>query len=134
MHKEKSHSVEERIVSISQSRVRPIVRGKVKTPTEFGADAIYRNRTNLQYCKSTGIRLSGSRLGRPPKVVTAAEKKQAKLDSRKRNEVEGAFGVTKRRYGLNLIMAKLQEISETVIALQFLMMNLERRLLPKQFF
>ena len=37
MHKEKSHSVEERIVSISQSHIRPIVRGKVKTPTEFGA-------------------------------------------------------------------------------------------------
>jgi transposase, IS5 family len=175
MHKEKSHSVEERIVSISQSHVRPIVRGKVKTPTEFGAkvsislvdgyasieklswnnyhegdtlipaieryyeqrgyyplvvgaDAIYRNRKNLQYCKEKGIRLSGPRLGRPPKVVTAAEKRQARLDSRKRNEVEGAFGVTKRRYGLSLIMAKLQETSETVIALQFLVMNLEHRL------
>jgi len=55
-------------------------------------------------------------------------KKQAKIDSRKRNEVEGAFGVTKRRYGLSLVMAKLQETSETVINLQFLVMNLERRL------
>jgi len=175
MHKEKSHRVEERIVSISQPHVRPIVRGKVKTPTEFGAkvsislvdgyaaieklgwnnyhegdtlipaieryydqrgyyplvvgaDAIYRNRENLQYCKAKGIRLSGPRLGRPPKIVTAEDKKQARLDSRKRNEVEGAFGVTKRRYGLSLVMAKLQETSETVIALQFLVMNLERRL------
>ena len=175
MHKEKNHRAEERIVSISQPHVRPIVRGKVKTPTEFGAklsislvegyasieklswnnyhegdtlipaiegykaqrgyypemvgaDAIYRNRLNLRYCKEKGIRLSGPRLGRPPKIVTASEKRLAKLDSRKRNEVEGAFGVTKRRYGLNLIMAKLQETSETVIALQFLVMNLERRL------
>jgi transposase, IS5 family len=175
MHKEKTHSVDDRIVSVSQPHVRPIVRGKVKTPTEFGAkvsislvdgyalieklgwnnyhegdtlipaieryyeqrgyyplvagaDSIYRNRNNLQYCKAKGIRLSGPRLGRPPKVVTAAEKRQAKLDSRKCNEVEGAFGVTKRRYGLSLIMAKLQETSETVIALQFLVMNLERRL------
>jgi len=175
MLKEKSHRVEERIVSISQSHVRPIVRGKVKTPTEFGAklsislvegyasieklswnnyhegdtlipavekykeqrgyyplvvgaDAVYRNRLNLQYCKEKGIRLSGPRLGRPPKVVSALEKKLARQDSRKRNEVEGAFGVTKRRYGLNLIMAKLRETSETVIALQFLVMNLERRL------
>jgi transposase, IS5 family len=64
-----------------------------------------------------GIRLSGPRLGRPPKIVTTAEKRQAKLDSRKRNKVESAFGVTKRRYGLELIMAKLQETSETVIAL-----------------
>lgn len=31
------HSVEHRIVSLSQPWIRPIVRGKVKTPTEFGA-------------------------------------------------------------------------------------------------
>ena len=31
------HSVEHRIVSLSQPWVRPIVRGKVKAPTEFGA-------------------------------------------------------------------------------------------------
>ena len=31
------HSVPERIVSISQPYIRPIVRGKAKTPTEFGA-------------------------------------------------------------------------------------------------
>ena len=97
-------------------------------PLVVGADAVYRNRLNLQYCKEKGIRLSGPRLGRPPKVVSALEKKLARQDSRKRNEVEGAFGVTKRRYGLNLIMAKLRETSETVIALQFLVMNLERRL------
>ena len=32
-----THKVENRIVSISQPYVRPIVRGKTKTPTEFGA-------------------------------------------------------------------------------------------------
>lgn len=32
-----THSVEHRIVSLSQPWVRPIVRGKVKAPTEFGA-------------------------------------------------------------------------------------------------
>ena len=32
-----THKVENRIVSISQPYVRPIVRGKAKTPTEFGA-------------------------------------------------------------------------------------------------
>ena len=31
------HSVEHRIVSLSQPWIRPIVRGKVKAPTEFGA-------------------------------------------------------------------------------------------------
>ena len=33
----KTHSVEDRIVSLSQPWIRPIVRGKTKAPTEFGA-------------------------------------------------------------------------------------------------
>lgn len=37
MYDVKIHSVEERIVSIHQPHVRPIVRGKAKAPTEFGA-------------------------------------------------------------------------------------------------
>ena len=37
MYDHKVHSVENRIVSLSQPWVRPIVRGKSKTPTEFGA-------------------------------------------------------------------------------------------------
>ena len=45
-----------------------------------------------------------------------------------RNGVEGVLGVGKRPYGLSCIMARLQETSETVIALQFIIMNLERRL------
>lgn len=37
MYKARVHSVSDRIVSISQPWLRPIVRGKVKTPVEFGA-------------------------------------------------------------------------------------------------
>ena len=37
MYDNKTHSVENRIVSISQPYVRPVVRGKAKAPTEFGA-------------------------------------------------------------------------------------------------
>lgn len=37
MYDNKVHAVEHRIVSISQSWLRPIVRGKVKAPVEFGA-------------------------------------------------------------------------------------------------
>lgn len=37
MYRNKTHSVKNRIVSISQPYIRPIVRGKVKAPTEFGA-------------------------------------------------------------------------------------------------
>ena len=37
MYENHTHSVEDRIVSISQTYMRPIVRGKAKTPVEFGA-------------------------------------------------------------------------------------------------
>ena len=37
MYDNKTHSVDNRIVSISQPYVRPVVRGKAKAPTEFGA-------------------------------------------------------------------------------------------------
>jgi hypothetical protein len=37
MYDEKTHSVEDRIVSISQPHLRPIVRGKEHRPVEFGA-------------------------------------------------------------------------------------------------
>ena len=37
MYKNKVHTVADRIVSISQPYIRPIVRGKAKAPTEFGA-------------------------------------------------------------------------------------------------
>ena len=37
MYENNTHSVKDRIVSISQPYIRPIVRGKAKTPVEFGA-------------------------------------------------------------------------------------------------
>ena len=37
MYQNNKHSVKDRIVSISQPYIRPIVRGKAKSPTEFGA-------------------------------------------------------------------------------------------------
>jgi transposase, IS4 family len=37
MYREKKNSIPNRIVSLSQPYIRPIVRGKAKTPTEFGA-------------------------------------------------------------------------------------------------
>jgi len=37
MYDNKKHTVQDRIVSLSQPYIRPIVRGKAKTPTEFGA-------------------------------------------------------------------------------------------------
>jgi hypothetical protein len=38
-------------------------------------------------------------------------------DERVRNAIEGKFGQGKRRFSLGLVMAKLPETSETVIAI-----------------
>ena len=50
------------------------------------------------------------------------------MDAKIRNSVEAVFGEGKRFYGLSRIMARLRETSETVIAMQLLVMNLGRRL------
>jgi IS5 family transposase len=43
-------------------------------PESLHADKIYRNRTNIKFCKKHGIRLSGPRLGRPPKDLVKANR------------------------------------------------------------
>jgi hypothetical protein len=174
MYQTKTHKIDHRIVSISQPHVRPIVRGKARSETEFGAkvaismvdgyafidrlswdpfneslslkqavqdykqrygfypeavlaDQLYRTRDNLSFCREHGIRLSGPPLGRP-QLDSSQEKKISRQDMRERNAVEGGFGVCKRKYGLARIMARLKETAESVISLQFLVMNLEHRL------
>ena len=96
-------------------------------PEAVLADQLYRNRENLSCCREHGIRLSGPPLGRRP-LDSKQAKDISRQDMRERNAVEGGFGVCKRRYGLARIMARLKETAESVIALQFLVMNLEHRL------
>lgn len=107
-------------------------------PQAVVADKIYRNRDNLKYCKDRGIRLSGPPLGRPTsdKELLKEQHRQEREDSGIRNSVEGKFGEAKRTYGLNRIMTRLENTSETVIAMHILVMNLEKRLrvLIAQFF
>ena len=79
---------------------------------------------------SPWIRLSGPRLGRPksdPELV-AAEKQQFIDDQRQRNAVEGKIGQGKRRFGLGLIREKLAVTQGSTIALNVLVMNLEKLL------
>lgn len=172
MYQKKTHRVDNRIVSIDQPHIRPIVRGKARTDVEFGAkialaidngyalidrlswdnfnegptlirsveayfdrhgyypevvcaDQIYRNRENIRYCKAKGIRFSGPRLGRPP--ADPQKSRENKLiereDAGTRNAVEGKFGEAKRAYGLGCVRGKLKETSETIIMLQFMVMN-----------
>ena len=99
-------------------------------PKAVIVDKIYRNRENISFCKSLGIRLSGPPLGRPAKDIELqrAQRREERLDAKVRNRVEAVFGEGKRVYGLGRIMARLRETSETVIAMQLLVMNLERRL------
>ena len=173
-----SRSIPDRIVSLSQSHVRPIVRGKARCNVEFGAkisisvtgdgftfldrlsfdpynegedlkaqarayrrrhghypkvicaDQIYRTRANRAFCLRHGIRLSGPRLGRPktdPELL-AEEKLQLLDDQRQRNAVEGKIGQGKRRFGLGLIREKLAVTQGATIALNVLVMNLEKLL------
>lgn len=175
MYDNHTHSVTNRIVSLLQPFVRPIIRGKVNNDTEFGAkvaislidgyafidklsfdnfnegillteatenyrsrtghypeailaDHIYRNRENRQFCKEKGIRLSGPKLGRKKVDEETATKKQAYEDACARNAVESVFGVSKRKYCLDRIMAHLEETTKCLIAMNFFVLNMEKKL------
>jgi hypothetical protein len=97
-------------------------------PERICADRIYINTKNRNFCRKNSIRLSGKRLGRPPKdpEVNAAYKQQLSADQRKRNEVEGVFGSGKRKYSLQLIMARLPKGAQTSISMAFLVMCAEK--------
>jgi len=170
MYKNRTHKVEDRIVSLSQPWVRPIVRGKAKASCEFGAkldisvvngftrleytsfdayneagnlidiieryrarqghypervlaDAIYRNRDNLAFCRKHGIRLLGKPLGRPRKNAVA-DKKQHRKDEIDRVEAERKLSHAKGSFGLGLIRTRLKQTSETAIALSIIALNI----------
>ena len=97
-------------------------------PERICADRIYINTKNRNFCARNKIRLSGKRLGRPPKdpEINAAHKQQLSADQRRRNEVEGVFGSGKRKYSLQLIMARLPKGAETSISMAFLVMCAEK--------
>ena len=60
--------------------------------------------------------------------LLAAEKRQFLDDQRQRNAVEGKIGQGKRRFGLGLIREKLAVTQGSTIALNVLVMNLEKLL------
>jgi hypothetical protein len=108
-------------------------------PASVHCDTIYRTRENRKFCKKHNIRMSGPPLGRPPKQTAENTQElrdrthQRQQDEIDRIPIEGKFGQGKRRFGLDRIMAKLPETSETVMATIFIVMNLERWL-KKLFF
>jgi IS5 family transposase len=58
----------------------------------------------------------------------AAEKQQFIDDQRQRNAVEGKIGQGKRRYGLGLIREKLAVTQGSTIAINVLVLNLQKLL------
>ncbi len=102
-------------------------------PERICADRIYINTKNRNFRTRNNIRLSGKRLGRPPKdrEANAAHKQLLSADQRRGNEVEGCFGSGKRNYSLRLIMARLPKGAENTISMAFVVMCAEkiRRLL-----
>jgi len=93
-------------------------------PKAIRADRIYQTRENKMLCSRLGIRLSGKPLGRPKKDEQEQIKEEIKEDFKKRQEIEGVFGVAKTRYGLEKLMTKLPESQKASIGLVFLVMNL----------
>ena len=64
--------------------------------------------------------MSGPPLGKQSAQVSKATKKQARADEKVRQAIEGKFGQAKRRFNLDRVMAKLDNTSQTVIAIAFL--------------
>jgi hypothetical protein len=93
-------------------------------PERICADRIYINTKDKSFCTRNNILLSGKRLVRPPRdpSINAAHKQQLSADQRKRNEAEAVFGSGKRKYSLQLIMARLPEGAEISISMAFLVM------------
>lgn len=94
-------------------------------PSRVLADKIYRNRTNLRYCKEHGIRLSGPALGRPKKDAER-DRKQEYPDNTDRIEVERQFSVCKGSFGLGLITTRLAETTFSSILLSIIAMNVDK--------
>lgn len=163
----------DRIVSIYQSHVRPIVRGKAKSKVEFGAklglcetggfsyvdhiswdpynessdlklhiekykerfgyyptevqaDKIYLTKENRKLLKEMHIKCYCAPLGRPPKQTDPELVELRRKASGERNEVEGAFGMTKRIYRGNDIRAKRPDTARTWIGACFFVKNLKK--------
>lgn len=58
MYENKVHSVPDRIVSISQPYIRPIVRGKAAAPVEFGEQSLTSALTKKEWYESNACRLT----------------------------------------------------------------------------
>lgn len=175
MYRNHTHHMADRLVSLSEPDIRPIVRGKAKSPVEFGPkidvsimdgvidierfsfyafnessdlaatldhyydvhgaypgevlmDTLYHTRENLGLCANLGIRVSGPRLGRKPKHVSA-EQRHADTDAEnRRGAIERRFAFVKGTLGLDLVKEKTAETIAVAVDTAVVMANLETML------
>jgi hypothetical protein len=95
-------------------------------PEKMFADGKYLTKANKDWCEEKHIQLCGRRRGKPKRNLSAEERKQLILDTRKRIPIEGKIGQAKRKYGLDYVMAKLQNTSESWIGAVIFVLNLVR--------
>ena len=104
---------------------------KAKPPINASTLVLFRKRITMEMLQEVnermleerGIRLSGSKLGRPGKSHKV-EKEIEYQDNKDRIEVERAFSLSKRCYGMGLIMEKLEGTHLTSIGISVLVTNL----------
>ncbi len=89
-------------------------------PAEILADKIYCSRNNRKLLKNLNIKLIAKPLGRP----SSDQALSIHVSPGERNPIEGKFGQGKTGYGLDRIKARLQNTSESWIALIILVLNL----------
>lgn len=96
-------------------------------PEKVLADKIYSTRENRKYLKELGIKLDARPLGRPSKEALSNH-----VSPGERNPIEGKFGQAKVAYGMNNILAKLKNTSESWVGSIILVLNLVKlmRLIP----
>lgn len=98
-------------------------------PEWVSADKIYGSRENRAFMTKHNINYSGAVLGRRPKELTPERKEfeaERKKKAKQRSQVEGSFGVGKRKYDLGLVKAKTKSTSESWIGMVYLVMNIAR--------
>ena len=95
-------------------------------PARVLVDQIYRTKPNIAFCQKNGIRISGPKLGRPPKddAIRKKDAKTAAQDNADRIQIERYFSTAKRRNGMGLITKKREDTSLTTIALSVLVTNI----------
>jgi hypothetical protein len=129
MYTTRTHSVEDRIVSIHQPHVRPIVRGKTQAKVEFGAKIHVSIIDGISFLDE----LQWDAFNEGSHMMAYVEQYHKRFGCYPRELLVDQTG-----YGLNRIKARLKETSEPWIACIFLVLNLVKlagaalpRLIPK---